>query len=977
MTLETVGPVGGFDTGTGTTSCIEQDDGGIRCDFSLSAIQDNDYQMDQVWVEIHWSDSRGRHNGLSYYTYANVTTGSPPSQSVDEIRIGNWSNQRFFEDNTFSTQIAQYAWQGYEKVEVFNYAESTDDYVGIAVRATDVSSMFSGYFIISPAPIITCDEDPFVITTDTFEIDPTIETPVGPTTDYQKYNTILDQIYGLSWSGGPWNDGLTEREDLAISWDAVTWTPLSEVEPTCMSQAEDGSTEKIYLTAETETFHIRVNDSPGLFADNTNDPDPMTYTIEMTQLSAGMGCDDQFEYDEFADVVGFTGVDSTEELGVLLSNDTELVVGDWYVVKWGSGIWTDNGGAQQISVEYNWLPHPTGWSDLNAGGGAAVWCQTMGGIETLIQAQATNIFLRANDGDANFANNSGTPYYTLYHATFDRLEEGCELVVDIGPLIEQIEVGASQWSGSPVGVSDYSGTKIIPGQWYVLDTTLGPWSVTGGESRYDMAIQTKSRWDSVESPWVELEDFETTCNVELDTFGHRRVIFQAPDDYNYNGDVTYPDGMYYRLRVDREFLGLYSGSMGWKLYGATDQQAVQNDCLDGLQLQVINEFEWIDEKDESGELLLSDTPRWPEYVALIPGATYVVQAPVQPFDQCAGDSNSECKFQVTNDNGATWFVVDDTISPLTCSVKEDSPSNIWKGRFTVTEGEQWKIRVNDTDGNFINNSGSTAFKFYRHCETAAMCIPIDEDDIPGVSVQGGGDVCKIAIVRPGPLSMEALASLGTYVGSWLQYANLSSLRYMAWCPKHTNTLTGFMRKLEGYEPLATISEIGDLEDRIKDDIDSYDWGGGMGAVSIFDMSASETRNYIDNSIFGGSSASAWNGGNVISLSGGSYLPASYTSCTNTFANELPSRLKSPVCFVSAWFRETSARFWIQLSLDIAAIFMVISMIIGAAQELVYMMTGVKPWTKSGASSSIDALADYMEKRDVDTDKLLSRMNRRR
>jgi hypothetical protein len=35
----------------------------------------------------------------------------------------------------------------------------------------------------------------------------------------------------------------------------------------------------------------------------------------------------------------------------------------------------------------------------------------------------------------------------------------------------------------------------------------------------------------------------------------------------------------------------------------------------------------------------------------------------------------------------------------------------------------------------------------------------------------------------------------------------------------------------------------------------------------------------------------------------------------------------------------------------------------ALQELIYMMTGVKPWTKSGANASIDKLAAYMEKRD--------------
>lgn len=790
----------------------------------------------------------------------------------------------------------------------------------------------------SHGPISTCDDSFIVLDPDDYEMDPTIETPVGSSVvpgDDQIYTTVPDQFYRLWMTGGPWNNGTTQqdRDMFQYSWDGVTWLHFSE--ESCIDQVEGGDLVMIYIfQAESETFYIRVWDEPDEFADNFNDPDAVFYHIALTIPATG--CESQYTYDEFEDVIGYVGVDSTEALGAHLNNVEELEVGEWYVIRYGTGTWTDDGGAEQTDVEYNWLPHTTGWSDLTdeEGGGDAVWCVSVDGTETLFQAHATNIFLRANDGDADFTNNDGTVYYTIYRVTFERKLQPCELTVNIGAMIEAIIVDADKWNGSPVGTAMEQ--TIQPGGWYVLDTTLGPWRQTTGSDRYDMAINDRPAGE--DGTWIELEDFAASCNIETDTLGHRRIIFQAPDDYAYDGS----NGHYYRLRVDRQFLGLYIGSMGWQLYGATSTASVVDTCLDGLNLQVINEFEWIDEKNQNGELLLSDNIRWPEYTALVPGVTYVVQAPVEAIDQCAGDAGSECKFQVSNDGGATWYVVDDEVSPLTCAVKDDPPSSIWRARFTAAAGEIWKIRVNDMDGNFINNSGATAFKFYKDC-SGEDCIPIDEDELPAVSVQGGGDVCKIAIMRPGPLNAEALINLGTYLGNWTQYLNLSILRYMAWCPRHTGTLESFFSSLRNKEPFASFAELDDMQERVREEIESYDWGENAGqAESIFEMTASgELREKVEARIFGNTQErSVWEGGNAISFSDTS-LPDSYYSCNSAFTNALPSGLRTGVCFVSAYFIETSASFWIQLMIDISALFAAIMITKTAVLDLVYLLTGVR------------------------------------
>ena len=111
----------------------------------------------------------------------------------------------------------------------------------------------------------------------------------------------------------------------------------------------------------------------------------------------------------------------------------------------------------------------------------------------------------------------------------------------------------------------------------------------------------------------------------------------------------------------------------------------------------------------------------------------------------------------------------------------------------------------------------------------------------------------------------------------------------------------------------------------------------------------------------------WDGGTVVSFDN-SGLPASYYSCGSAFSDYLPTRLRSSFCFVMAYFKETGAMFWVQLLvIDIGALSIMVMSIKRALQELIYMMTGVKPWTKSGINSSVDKLAAYMEKRDRESD----------
>jgi hypothetical protein len=954
---------------------------------------------------------------------------------------------------------------------------------GVTQNGTDQGYNFVSHVTItfSLFPISTCGEEYLSLTTDTFIIDPLIETPVGQPTDGQMYQTVENEVYKISISN-QWNDGSTDRQDAAISWDGLTWAALDSFPAVCISQSATGGVSDYYITAESGTFYIRANDAPGAFANNVQGSPAFSYTIDLTSTATSTApCESQYAFDEFADVVGFTGVPATSEAGVLGNNDSALVVGEWYVIKWAYGYWQDEGSPpDRTDLEYMM---DNGWQDLSGGGGSAVWCESASGLEVLFQARSESIMLRVNNQTGTFSANTGTPYYTLYHSTFTRTPASCETSIQIGDLIEHKTVQGNQGNGDVFafmvgGSTGYLNAGLTPGAWYVLETTDGPWwnAVLSATPTYDYGMAVAEGQAGSIGTWGPLENWTTAvCNVPIDTLGHRRVIFQMPAagdlewrlrvndvgsfvtnqgsmswdlygatqyqvdpetgacDYSYDlnnvvdaGEVManneqgapldglvagelyaikivgtgygwkesllssttlydtelshnggsefygplpegYPAGLCaetdgndvtvyvrpgqnynYRLRVKSDSYNNNTGKMGYAVYGATAGPSVENTCLNGWSLQAIDEFTWIDVRSEPGQILTTDNQRYEEFISLVPGRTYVVETPAGqgPWIDASGGA-SKWTTALSKDNGTTWNELGYDNPDIDCAVN-NAIGHVWKARFTVQEGDLWKIRVNDTAGAFSDNGGNMAFKFYVLCEgmSCTGSLPNDSDNIPAISIQGGGNVCSMAVVRPGPLSLSEISSLGSYFGSWIQYANLSVLRYMAWCDKHTNMLTTFINSLGQREPFATINEWETNLTRVRQQIESYNWGSNAYEnTSIFDqMDDGELQQWIYDHFFAQGDA-IWNGGNLVSFGDGS-LPESYDACTNSFTAILPSRLKPPICFVSSWFIESQASFWMQIIIDLMALVLLYETIKGALQDAIYMITGVKPWVKS-------------------------------
>jgi hypothetical protein len=384
---------------------------------------------------------------------------------------------------------------------------------------------------------------------------------------------------------------------------------------------------------------------------------------------------------------------------------------------------------------------------------------------------------------------------------------------------------------------------------------------------------------------------------------------------------------------------------------------------------------------EAGQLLTTDNQRFEEFVALVPGRSYLVETPAGqgPWKTQTFGGEDRWTTAISKDNGTTWHELGFDNPDIDCASRV-LVGNIWSAKFTVAENEVWKIRVNDTAGAFSDNGGNMAFKFYVLCEgmSCTGSLPNDSDNIPAVSIQGGGNVCAMAVMRPGPMTAGEILNLGSYLGGWLQYVNLSVLRYMAWCPKHTNMFMEVLNSFKNKEPLASIYEWDNDMIRVKQQIQSYDWGeNGQQETSIFEQTdEGELQQWIYDHFFA-SGDSVWNGGVLVEFGDGT-LPAAYYSCNSSFTAILPERLKSPICFVSAWFVQSSASFWMQIIIDISAIALLFGTIKGAIQDTVYMMTGVKPWVKSSNRSNwvtiekgLDGGAPPPTTRDVVADELAS------
>lgn len=566
------------------------------------------------------------------------------------------------------------------------------------------SVTYSVYFSLLPYSE-KCSENYLITDAAEYPIDPVLENPQGrfaTPPDYQKWeDLIVDQIYVVQTKGGPWNDGTTDSYETAVSFDGIDYVPLTDVVSLCTEvDPIDPSLRMIFFTATTTEFYIRVNDTAGNFADNTATT-PMVYSFGLAfENPTAPPCDSQFSYDPATDTVGSVTVHANVESTTAA---TDLVPEEWYGIEVASGTWSDNGGAPSTDMDFAQtatLYDGSDWQPLGSGS-SGVWCVSETGTNIVyIQASTAYLYLRVADGDNNFSNNTGTLGVNIYHATFDRATSSCENLFSLGDMVGSDTVDAKAENGKVFALAYGNGdislsTGLVPGGWYAIQTTGGPWGYQGaGHNQlamsYEMAVSENG------STWTPLSDWATAeCVAQTDALGHVLAYFHVPET----------GGIEYKIRVNDDAQWFSNnGYMGWTLYQAVGLENIPEpggECDYTFDPGHKLFGGTVSAKSEGGDYIQT-LARDSFYAVVVKGSTWYWQ------ESAGGDHLGADDMQVSDDNGTNWHDLPDGYSGALCTMHNGQDLIFFIK--TGTSMPEYKIRMDSTS--FSNNEGSMGWEVY-------------------------------------------------------------------------------------------------------------------------------------------------------------------------------------------------------------------------------------------------------------------------
>lgn len=787
---------------------------------------------------------------------------------------------------------------------------------------------------------------------------------------------IAGEWYAIEVASGTWNEsgGGAPRVDMEFLFTYVMgWEDLAEGSNLVYCVSADGLT--VFIQApnnETLDLHLRVNDQdePQNWADNAGALGVNIYRVTFTRTITG--CELQFDVGNFVvhDTVEGTAANGKQFANVFSSGGVSysygLTPGGWYMLETTDGPWwrTFTGGGYESNTHYYDMQLQAGgtWYDfdewpfaecvvtVDALGHQRVYFQAPdeGGMQYFIRIAGAGPFTRGWMG------------WNLYQA----------IDLDLTGLDECSDFTYNPESTLAIGSIDswLSGGNLING---LANDAYFAIHIESANTDSDPPYYQHSGWWESSSSEEERDDLQLTIDggANWQTLpNHPAVLcyYYTPGENELVFFVRVLNGQSWKMRAESE---TFSNNIGSVIYRVHQASAGELDpwssCMDDYTATVpaLNEHEWIPPQDEEG-ILISPTLTYTSSQdpdgdgiihwgapGLVSGKTYMIATKNGPWYDGESPTPSYLA-QLSSDDGENWYSFGE--HPDVICYKREQTRRYWTAIFSVETGQRWRIRVADTESSvFTDNTGNLAYKLNLVNE-----FPVNG---PGDYVDdydpGAFDVCTQALVRPQSLTLSEIGSLGNYFGDWIQYINRSLLSYFAWCPQHTEMLVSAMRLLQTKEPLATISALNTVAKNVAADVASYDWDGGFEDTSIFTNNATDLAERLLPR--GGVAVSPWEeGGDLVHFDGGNNaLPSFYYTCDNVFTDYLPSRIRTGVCFTSAYWKETGASFWVQLSLDISAIFMLFLMIKSAVQSLVYMMTGIRPWTKDGAQRMIIDVAN--------------------
>jgi len=555
---------------------------------------------------------------------------------------------------------------------------------------------------------------------------PTLETPLGPQgtpADEQIAVLEMGQYYRIN-ARGKWSDGsATKTNDFAYSTDGETWIPMSELQ----SESACSDSNGIIILATAPMFMIRVNDTAGNFADNS-EPDPtnfpLLWSIDLVTPIGAFDCAQQFSLSESAMSSGVIDPKTADVVAQYSGSSALFTPGTYYAIVTDGGPYY-NGQSPDPQYGVDLQLQVQGWvSALPGQGVTGISCVTQDGNNVTIywQSDAMLLHLRVTDGDANWGNNSGAPItYSIYQAVMvNRYMDPCESLYDLGSTLGTGTVEAIQEGGVDMPELIDAANKPVDvganetGRSFVVDITKGPWvdnpaigELTPPVSSYAADLAFRQTMPNTSPPWDYANPGTASyrCVAQLDEY-HYRVYLPSQSASTQDESPTYS----FKFRVhDQDTPSQYydnNGQLGWTSYQANYYGDVIPD--DGPT-----------DPNACDAYTLPDTPGGQATVqanvstgALFPfvpsaGTVMAIQTSGGPWTDNGGPSKYD--IQISDDNGSTWTPLWKYAGARCANVTETNYMTVYMEALSY---RTYKFRVNDGNNNFSDNTGDISISVY-------------------------------------------------------------------------------------------------------------------------------------------------------------------------------------------------------------------------------------------------------------------------
>ena len=537
------------------------------------------------------------------------------------------------------------------------------------------------------------------------------------------HNLVEETEYFIYTSGGPWNDGEIDRYDIAVSWDeGETWEQLGsgeQFEGVCSYDYSDHSAFRFTADADHSTIDLRVNDVDGDFGDNTGDID---YTIATNEGSGGL-CSN---YYSAGSLIQSGTVDADEELGSSMSVTNRLLgpmyAYDTYLIKildpWQEGDGTDQLGTemQEWSTSF--------WEEMATFGdntceveyaaskdiyfiGPSEW-----GMYEGSSMDGAEFYIRAEDIDGLFTDNTGTFDWQLLGAEYTAPESDCASAYQKGPLMETPVLHSSASNGVQL---PYLSNGFTPGQVYVLENvdSANAYYTINGTPHREFEISPDG------DTWYEMGVF-ADCVNPLDHFRN---------EYYFVADQTH---YYFRTSQGLPFIDTVQGSLALNLYGASDVRPQPGEtCSDVYSTDTEIYSGTVDSSDSAGEALGS--------LLFEEGEIYSIFIDDPAYDHAGSDAYDADIHRYTGVGGPSTYQPFESWDGALCYEEEGGKGRLY---FEAQQG-RYEIRA---AGPHEDNTGDLSFTIYSSAREAPInsgCEVRDYGDVdywyPAVKVEVAGN----------------------------------------------------------------------------------------------------------------------------------------------------------------------------------------------------------------------------------------------